>query len=560
MAVNLHNLRGKIAAAALVKGAAWNLSRLPGGRRAITATANRLHPQDAGEVTGSYRGLLAQLLRDVLPDDGAEVTYDPIAGLVPGTVTPAADLSALEDSALENSARTHPGAGSLIALAAAYRKPYVGRYEDALHTYERAFAHNPADLRSVEGIINCGARTTFDWPRIWTAVETLLPARGAFATETARQILAGLFSAHPDQRQLAQAIELITEQDSQQQDSQLQDQHQLLLEALSVRLQFLGQFAVGARVREHMARNRISELRGIPLESPLWLKHLLGAHVLLGQYQQAQRRAAAPRLTSRDPKTRVQLAKLRADVALVTGDPEPLQEHILQRAQQMPLPGEQRMRELVAGRRVAVVGPADTGDKLGDLIDSYDLVVRTRYQPEFVAQHRAVMGTRTDIAYYSGRDLHAMLHEVNSAAEAGALQMVVARPFSAPLIAERPSWLRFARTEFGLYFRGAPLATQRILYDLLQFAPAEIALFNVDFFTGSTPYAADYRDRSSSFGPYSPMNDVVMVHDLLTEFRHTKAFQRTGLITAHGAAGQVLALTDEQYLQLLEAQSPLPQR
>ena len=78
MAVSLHNLRYKIAAAAVVKGVAWRAARLPGARSAVTSLAGRLQPAD--EETGSYRGLLAGLLRQaVQPETGDAVTYDGVA-------------------------------------------------------------------------------------------------------------------------------------------------------------------------------------------------------------------------------------------------------------------------------------------------------------------------------------------------------------------------------------------------------------------------------------------------------------------------------------------------
>ncbi|GAA1808231.1 tetratricopeptide repeat protein [Nesterenkonia flava] len=554
MGVNLRRLRGKIAAAALVKGAAFQLSRVPGGPRLVSRGAAALGPTIAGgaAAAGSYRTLLAQLLRDVLPDTGSAMVYDSIAGLIPGTQKPQADIAALEREAREGGS-----AGAYVALAAAYRKPYVGRFEEALGAYERALALNPHDLRAVEGILNTAARTTYDWPRIWKAVTVLRPSAGLFSSDTEWQRLGGLFAAEPPRESVQRAVDLL-----QEHREQLPGLHQLLLEVLSVRLQFLGRFRAGAELRAAMAENRIRELSGIPLESPLWLRHLLGAYAHLGRTDDAARKAARPLLTSADPRTRQQLEKLRADVALLSGDAAPLQEQIVARAQTLPLPGEARMRELVRGQRVAVVGPADTGDQLGDLIDRYDVVVRTRYQPEFVAEHAARLGTRTDIAYYSGRDLHSMLDDVSDAARAGKLHLAVARPFSGPLLNEGLSedergWLRFARTEFGLYFRGASLAAQRIIYDLLQFAPAEIALFNMDFFSGANAYAANYGNRGSAFGPYEPLNDVVAVHDLLTEFRLTKTFATTGLLTAHGAAAEVLSLSDDEYLTRLETRSPL---
>ena len=80
-----------------------------------------------------------------------------------------------------------------------------------------------------------------------------------------------------------------------------------------MRLQFLGHFVSAASVRTAMAQNRCKELRGIPLESALWLKHLLGAHAYLEEDQALASAAARPRLDTIDPLLSTQAQKLRAD-------------------------------------------------------------------------------------------------------------------------------------------------------------------------------------------------------------------------------------------------------
>lgn len=67
MAVSLHGLRYKIAAAAAVKASVHGAVRVPGAASLVSGLAERLTPPGQ-EVTGSYRGLAAGLLRQALPD------------------------------------------------------------------------------------------------------------------------------------------------------------------------------------------------------------------------------------------------------------------------------------------------------------------------------------------------------------------------------------------------------------------------------------------------------------------------------------------------------------
>ena len=548
MPVSLQNLRLKIAAAAMLKQTAATVTALPGGTRAVTSLGRWAAGTSTDEPTGSYRGILAQLLERAAPTQPApgQIGYDPVAGLVPGPGEPQRPLEQVRAAA-----ESRPTAGNHLALASAYRKPHVADYARAKDHYIEAFTRNPQDLRAAHGIYNTGARSNYDWPQIWRYVRTLVPSKGRLrAPSSFWARVEPLFTAAPTAQELEAAL---AELDRQR--DELPSLHQFLLDALAGRLQTLGCFREGSRLREAMAKNRLRELRGIPLDSATWVKQLAGASAYLGDEPGLQRLMRRPRVAGADASERLRIEKLQADSALFAGDAAPLVEHVRRRAEQLPLAGEETFRELVEGRRVAVVGPAATSDVLGETIDSYDVVVRTQFRQDFLDRHAQRVGTRTDVAYYSGRDLNGALDTARAAVEEGRLQAVVARPSYLPTVPQRPDWLRLARTEFALYFRGAPLAVPRIIYDLLQFAPAEIGLFHADFYTGQEPFAGGYRDEDQVFGPGSAMNDVAVVHDLLFEFRTTQRFLRTGLVTPHGAAAEVLGLTEEEYLQRLETTS-----
>ncbi|WP_150463033.1 glycosyltransferase family 29 protein [Nesterenkonia ebinurensis] len=543
MAVSLHGLRFKIAAAAVVKASVYGAVRVPGAASLVESLAERMAPAGQ-ESTGSYRGLASGLLRQALPQNpGAELVYDPLSGLVPGATEPAADVQELAHRAEQD-----PTAANLIAAAAAYRKPYVDDQQTAADLYELAFSENPRDLRAAEGVLTCGSRSHYDWPRIWSALSELKPRRGPFKAGSGFwRAFDAVFTAAPSAEEIRAAVAQV-----QYQEHRLPRLHQLLLETLAARMQYLGRFAAGTLLRTAMAANRVHELSGIPLESATWHKHLLGAYAYSGDDAALLNTVRKPAVVARTASVQRQLQKLAADAALWIGDAGPLREHAWVRQAEIPAPGEEQMHQLVSGKRIAVVGPA-AGDGLGDLIDSYDTVVRTRHTP---AGSPADVGTRTDIAYYAGRDLLRDYDQIAATADSGAFQLAVTRPFfvQAPSLQEQwPAWLRPARFEYGLYFRGAPQGLQRIIYDLLQFQPAEIAVFNADFYAGQELAALGYRDSYTAFGPYNQTNDVVAMHDLAYEFHWAQRMLGAGLITAHGAAAEVLALSQTAYLQRLEA-------
>lgn len=546
MAPNLHGLRRKITAAALIKRAAWRTTRLPGGTGLVRRTAARL--DTGGETTDSYRGLMSQLLNETAhPDTGTKPTYDPVAGIIPGTPEPLPDPDQLSDAAY-----TRPTAGRHLAAAAAYRGPTVADFDAAIRHYEVAHRISSEDLRATEGLLTVGGRSHFDWPRIWRSIAVLKPRTGALAATTFWDAVGRIFRQDPTEDTVNHAVEVLGAH-----AADIHRLHQLLIEAISVRLQMLGRFRTGFTLREAMARNRVDELAGIPLESSLWLKHLLGAHAYLGQHSEITALTQRPPVDRISARVSTQVEKLSTDAALFSGDDQPLVAHAQMRRAEMALPGDERMEELVSGKRVAVVGPAATPDQLGELIDSYDTVVRTKLPVAANAEQEAAVGVRTDIAYYAGRDLIRDYERLNVAAESGDLQMAVARPFflQSKLLREldeQPRWLRSARCEYGLYFRGAPLGIQRIIYDLLQFTPAEIGLFHADFYAGTQTARSGYRSDYGAFGPYTDTNDIVMVHDLAYEFRCLQAFLGTGRITPYGTTAEVLELDCARYIDRLE--------
>ena len=162
------------------------------------------------------------------------------------------------------------------------------------------------------------------------------------------------------------------------------------------------------------------------------------------------------------------------------------------------------------------------------------------------------MGSRTEIAYYSGHDLKQLLPEISTAAEAGEVEIINSRPFTHELVhAQNKPWLRAYRHDYSLWMHGNQLGIPRMLYDLLQFSPAEICIFNSDFYTGQRMFTPGWRDNDR-FAPYSHINDLVAFHDVRMDFMFTQALMRSGIVTARGRAAEVLALPPDDYVHAVE--------
>ncbi|GFZ84534.1 tetratricopeptide repeat protein [Nesterenkonia alkaliphila] len=437
-------------------------------------------------------------------------------------------------------------------LAAAYRKPHVADLDKSLEAYEKALQLRPDREAAFRGVILMGARADQDWARLWRSAELYESARrtrGRAARMKLMEALRPMFAAGAGRAQISAGI------------VQLGIAHtkgeRLSWPTTSL---IVYRLSFAQRMKEAFALRR-----GLAQRSAAWLgtasaghsrhrQKLLSALVYLGEYQQAQQLIDPMPWTPSTTSEKHRLAKMAADVHLIQGRPQPLIDHAAARAADLPLPGEELFRELVAGKRVAVVGPADTGDRLGELIDSFDVVIRPRLMTEFDDAQLARLGSRTDISYFSGRDLEEFVPVAEQAVAHGELQMVVGRALSmSSFSAELPDWLRFYRHDYSLGFHGPPMGIGRILYDVLQFAPAEIGLFNIDFFTGQTAFGAGYREgKDAGLGPYSIVNEIILAHDLVFEHRLTTAIAATGLLRGHGVVADVLDLDEPAYIQRLE--------
>lgn len=433
-------------------------------------------------------------------------------------------------------------------LASAYRRPHVAQFEKALSAYERAFRKDPKDRRSLSGIVNIGVRGTLDWPRIWQSARQLelKDEISPYQDEEFGLLLDRIFRPDVTAEEVEEMLQHLDALEVR--DRSL---HPDVLGFLATRLQFMGHLGAGYTLRAKLARlktsNAATDFEG--------LRQLMKALIYLDDYDRAALLSELRFWPETDPATLRKHEKIHAEAHLMRGNAAPYIEYSQKVREENPLPVDDLMEKLVRGKRVAIVGPVDTGDQLGSVIDDYDVIVRPRFNPEFVAQHTESMGSRTDIVYINGQDLEDDIPRMAQAVEDGTLQMAVARPLSYHLHHERElPWLRFYRQDFGLHFHGFALGLQRFAYDILQFAPAEIGIFNTDMYTGTDAFASGYRDaKDIGFKPGSIMNDLIVNHDLLFDFKYMRSLEATGILTLHGKAEEVGQMDPQDYVKAMEA-------
>lgn len=450
--------------------------------------------------------------------------------------------------ALRELVDTHPSAETAIALGRALTRGAVADFAGAVEAYQLAVKLEPNDRFAVSRLNALSLRTMS-----WAGWDNLVARQEARHPDEIRATLfhdfKSMFRGELSQDAAADLI-------SRLRDLVLQTPVDPgLLYAVSMRLQTMGEFRLGFEAKRLLALASLNSA-ALRRDRVAGFRAWASAMVSLGHAGLVIERYRPYPFVPKSEKSRIELDIILADAHFSLANPVPLAKLAQRDVARDPSPADDRMTELVTGRRVAIVGPATPSGNFGNEIDEFDVVIRPRFTRDFVRTQQRSGGSRTDITYYSGSDATVLREETGPAIEAGELQLVVTRPQAiaalSQLAANAP-WLRFYRRDYSLILRGVPLGITRILYDLLQFSPAEVKLYNVDYFTGGALFANGYRpEHHYALAPGAPALDIFRVHDLLADFEIHRNLFAAGILTGSPDVAAITALTGEQYLARLE--------
>lgn len=206
----------------------------------------------------------------------------------------------------------------------------------------------------------------------------------------------------------------------------------------------------------------------------------------------------------------------------------------------IPLDTTSEYAQLLNGKRVVCVFP-NTQKHINYTYSTSDLIVRAN---EFVLRERNGLTTRTDVLYCV-RDFYAKnRHEIRYWLESGALRAVI---LASDLDRRECSGIKkgvhvveTARTNNDV-FLGYGYAGQRIVADLMNFAPSTVHCLGIDFFLGDTPKTGTTVDPVQSY----------LQHDPLAMWRYLKALRETGRLTTDDFLSMLLDLDESAFLRLL---------
>ena len=275
------------------------------------------------------------------------------------------------------------------------------------------------------------------------------------------------------------------------------------------------------------------------------LLELLKAH--LDQGEQLEAEEIMSRLYGKI-KNKSYLDKLAAYISLMKGD----KNNAWKIAKPYFSGKDLAFEEYVKGKKVAIVGPAPSGEELGSEIDSYDIVIRTNFMGKESMPLAKEFGTKTNISYYGGiigkineMPDHSFINEIDYAVYKR-LRYQFQQDYN------KLTQSRAMFNQDDLLFIGTANMIPLILYDIFHFMPSKVKVFKVNFhFTNKYYYDGYVLNKSKIFEPaeqwYSFAN-----HDQITQLNFVRNLWDSMLIEVDKQCENVLLLSPEQYAADLE--------
>ena len=217
-----------------------------------------------------------------------------------------------------------------------------------------------------------------------------------------------------------------------------------------------------------------------------------------------------------------------------------------------------KYHNLIAGKSVAIVGPAPTNELCGEEIDSFDVVVRFCYQGESAEpQNIREYGSKTNVSYYAKNTFFGWDKEKRKVAtnKLGFYLLDNIEPDCADFVGDVESGRAGMSLPNSRMFHKYPNAMQRILYDVLRYEPSRVKLFKTNFYFSKDVYQQEHLDIVKSSLPRQESGLVrhqAWAHDLLSQLAFVRNLRDSGVIEVDDICGEVLSISTEHYMKQME--------
>ncbi len=223
----------------------------------------------------------------------------------------------------------------------------------------------------------------------------------------------------------------------------------------------------------------------------------------------------------------------------------------------------EKLRKLIADKRVAIVGPGVPHDDYRDEIEEFETVVRIKFIGQEMLDDRNFHGVRTDISFI-GAIAAVKLQEFDLQEKLRGLKLLLSNSTNIATIGSIPV---YGIDDDDTIYRTPTTSGIRTLKEIIKFSPSGLKLFGFDFYATLTPYSKQmtkfYEDSSWRF---DHQNDFVREgvyfkfarardfseHDPVSNFCFAQNLYRAGLFDIEPYGKSILELTPYQYVERLE--------
>lgn len=213
--------------------------------------------------------------------------------------------------------------------------------------------------------------------------------------------------------------------------------------------------------------------------------------------------------------------------------------------------------EYLKNKTVAIVGPAPSNLRSGGEIDGFNIVVRPKFNMEFVKKNRTYIGSKTDVSYYQLNSKSKIPYE-----SLKKLEFIVN---SSRLRDEEISEMKNFRSRtysfnFEKLWGGYTTQLPKILIDIIinKQDTENIKLFNFNFYMEPTLYIPEYRGNPRTESSQYNRNDLYYLwnlhswHDVLSNWKVVKFIVKSYSISSTEKIELLLSYNDDEFIEVME--------
>lgn len=209
-------------------------------------------------------------------------------------------------------------------------------------------------------------------------------------------------------------------------------------------------------------------------------------------------------------------------------------------------------QKLIQGKRIAIVGPAPSGEQLGDEIDSFDVIIRISYRGRDQMPDKNEFGKKVNISYYgdgfSSIICNADLTFLN---DLDFISFKTKKFDYQKQLMQNNKGRVFKRN--GAFFNGSPLEANNILFDVLHFKPQYIKLFKINFYLSKKIHYDNYYNINHEYSNVFYSNFAGLAHhDILSNLNFARQLRNNKLVEVDKDCSRVINLQNYDYCSAME--------